>query len=140
MSGKIFSKNLVLKSAMALSILIFSLFVITGCNQDDPLDPYRDKGTPLVQYITPKEGTVGTLVTAVGEQFGTTKGSGTVRVFCGADGSALEANIVGWNDGQIAFRIPSAQVLDTQVVLEVTNDRDLTCPFPVYITIKSTEE
>ena len=135
MSGKF----KVIKSALALSLLVIGLFVATGCNQDDGLDTYREKGTPLVQYISPKEGVVGTLVTAIGEQFGTTVGEGKVRVFCGADGSAVEAKIVGWNDGQVTFRIPSAQVLDAQVVMEVTNDRGLTCPYPVYITVKSTE-
>jgi len=121
----------------AMALMTVTALVLTGCAQTDPFDVYRDQGLPLVLDMSPTAGVIGTAVTLSGELFGATQGEGSVKVFCGSDGGAVDAAIESWADTVIVFRIPSAHTLDARVVVELRNDKGLLCPFPLYLTVLS---
>ena len=122
---------------VVFSLLTLTLVLFSGCSAlDDPLDELLKEGYPLIESINPSTVAVGTKVLLEGRGFGTVQGSGNVKVYAGADGSAINAHIESWAADRIEFRVPPSSVAaGTPIVVEVVNDLGFTCPYPVYIMI-----
>jgi hypothetical protein len=56
--------------------------------------------SPVVTSISPRSGIAGTMVTIVGNGFGSSQGSGTVSL------GGMPATIVAWSGGQIQAAVP----------------------------------
>ena len=127
-----------LRYAMIFTLLACVAFGTTGCGgEEDEMQSYLDQGYPLVNTIDPTGGLIGTIVTVVGEQFGSEQGEGKVVVYSGENGAAVNPEIVSWTDTEIKFRIPSSHVMDASVLVEVMNSAGLLCPYPIYLKIYS---
>lgn len=124
--------------AAVFAVVTLSIVLLTGCGAvEDPLQAYLDDGFPIVETLTPSAGIVGTKVTIAGQGFGDTQELGAVKVYCAADGGAVNAAIESWSATAVEFRIPPSTALDARVVVEMVNAAGLTCPYPVYVTIES---
>lgn len=120
-------------------LMLTTVFVMmSGCESVDPLDEYRDQGAPIITSVSHGSAIIGTLITFTGEGFLDEQGEdGKVEIFCGDDGSAIEAAIEEWTDVKIEFRVPAAGTLDATYPIEVTNDNGVKCPFAAYLAIVS---
>ena len=72
--------------------------------------------TPFVSGVTPIVGTIGTPVTIVGSNFGTTQGTSTVQF-----NGVLATSITSWSSSQILAAVPSAAPNGTGPVVVTVN-------------------